>query len=264
MKRILLIIMLWLTSTFVYSAPELKGSPQDLRGFLHPAEKIVTIVGQAEERAYSDKAIVSLVISTENKRLSQAISDNSLLRDKITKSLVTTGIQKDAIKSSKFSSSPQYGWFGSKPSSYKIANRMAITISQEKQLKEIALIADNYNEVELSNAEFKHTYSDEYNDKVKIKALEKVMKQKKYYEQTLGLKLTPIGIRDSNILQQATRGAMILDEYVVSDANREKSGFSSSIKYKGQANGSSFDEVKYEANLSVDFKVEQSSQDDPQ
>ncbi|MCU7806986.1 MAG: SIMPL domain-containing protein [Candidatus Thiodiazotropha sp. (ex Semelilucina semeliformis)] len=257
MKRTLLIIMLGLISNSVYSAPELKGSPQDLRGFLHPAEKIVTISGQAEERAYSDKAIVSLVISTEDKRLAQAISDNSLLRDKITKSLVTAGIQQDEIKSSKFSSSPQYGWFGSKPSSYKVVNRMAITISQETQLKEIALVADNHIEVELSDTEFKHTYSDDYNDKVKIKALKKVMKQKKYYEHTLGLKLTPIGIRDSNILQQATRGAMILDEFVVSAANQEKSGYATSVKGKRQGNRSSFDEVKYEANLSVDFKVEQ-------
>ncbi|MCU7796169.1 MAG: SIMPL domain-containing protein [Candidatus Thiodiazotropha sp. (ex Myrtea spinifera)] len=257
MKRTLLIIMLGLISNSVYSAPELKGSPQDLRGFLHPAEKVVTISGQAEERAYSDKAIVSLVISTEDKRLAQAISDNSLLRDKITKSLVTAGIQQDEIKSSKFSSSPQYGWFGSKPSSYKVVNRMAITISQETQLKEIALVADNYIEVELSDTEFKHMYSDEYNDKVKIKALKKVMKQKKYYEQTLGIILTPIGIRDSNILQQATRGAMILDEFVVSAANQEKSGYSTSVKGKRQGNRSSFDEVKYEANLSVDFKVEQ-------
>ncbi len=257
MRKVFLVVFLSLTSGHVFSEPELKGSPQELRGFLHPTDKVVTINGEAEEKAYSDKAIVSLVITTESKLLSQSISNNSSLREKITSSLISSGIDPDSIKSSKFSSSPEYGWFSSKPSSYKVVNRMAISITQEKHLKEIAIVADNHKEAKLSDTAFEHTKKDEYNEKVKAKALANVIKQKKFYEKSLGLKLSPIGIRDSNIRQRATRGAMVLEEVIVTAAKREKSSYSSVAKYRNQEQEPSFDEVKYEANLSVDFKIEQ-------
>jgi len=256
MKRTLCLIFLSLISAYSFSAPELKGSPQELRGFLHPAEKVITINGEAEEKAYSDKAVVSLVISTENKMLSQSMSSNSLLRAKITASLIDSGIAPDAIKSSKFSSSPQYGWFGSKPSSYEVVNRMAISITQEEHLKEIAAIADQFAEVELSDTSFEHTHKDAFNEKVKAKALANVVKQKGFYEKSLGLKLTAIGILDSNVHQRATRGAMVLEEVVVTAARKSKSSFSSMAKRRGQEQRPSFDEIRYEASLSVEFKIE--------
>ena len=256
MRKIILIGFLSILSVPVFSAPEIKGSPQDLKGFLYPNDKIVTISGEAEEKAYSDKAIISLVITTENKLLSEAISNNGLLRDKITRSLVAAGISKDSIKSSKFSSSPQYGWFGSKPLSFKVVNRMAISITSEAHLKEIAAVADQSEEVELSDTAFEHTKKDEFNEKVKAKALEKILKQKAFYEKSLGVKLIPVGIRDSNIRQRATRGAMVLEEVVVTAARREKDSYSSVAKYRDQAQEPSFDEVKYEASMSVDFKIE--------
>ena len=252
-------IVLLVLPSIVVSQPELKGSPDELRGFLYPSDKIVTIRGQAEETAYSDKAILSLVITTENDQLSMAISRNGNLRNKISQELVKAGISKDNIKSSKFSSSPQYGWFGKKPSSYKVVNRMAISILKESHLKEVAVVADKYEEADLSNTTFEHTKKDEYTHQVKVKALDKIQKQKQFYEKSLGVKLTPIGIRDSNLFQRATPGAMMLDQVVVSAAQevrREQESYSSVSKYKPQPNRSSFDEVKYEANLSIDYKIE--------
>lgn len=256
MRNIILAGVLSIISLSTFAAPEIKGSPQDLKGFLYPNDKIVTINGEAEETAYSDKAIISLAITTENKLLSEAISKNGLLREKITGSLVTVGISPDAIKSSKFSSSPQYGWFGSKPSSFKVVNRMAISITNESHLKEIAVVADQSEEVELSDTAFEHTKKDEFNEKVKTKALQKILKQKEFYEKSLGVKLIPVGIRDSQIRQRATRGAMVLEEMVVSAARSENNSNSSVAKYQGQAQEPSFDEVKYEVNMSVDFKID--------
>jgi Uncharacterized conserved protein len=256
MKKIILIAALSLLSAPVFSAPEIKGSPQDLKGFLYPNDKIVTINGEAEEKAYSDKAVISLVITTEDKLLSKSISSNGSLRKKITTTLVAAGISPDSIKSSKFSSSPQYGWFGSKPSSFQVVNRMAISITKESHLEEIAAVADQSEEVELSDTAFEHTQKNEFNEKVKAKALENILKQKAFYEKSLGVKLTPVGIRDSNIRQHATRGAMVLEEVIVTAARREKGSYSSGAKYRDQAQEPSFDEVKYEANMSVDFKIE--------
>jgi uncharacterized protein len=256
MKQIILIAAFTLLSTQALSAPELKGTPQELRGFLHPADKVVTITGQAEEKAYSDVAIVSLVVTTEDKLLSNAISQNTSLRAKITQSLLASGVNKNSIKSSKFSSSPQYGWFGKKPTSFKIVNRMAISITDEAHLKEIAVISDQFEEVDLSDTEFEHSAKDEYNQKVKAKALDKVLKQKAFYEKTLGLKLTAISIRDSNIHQMATRGARVLESVVVSRRLDESDSYSSIAKFKEQAPSTSFDEIKYQADITVDFKIE--------
>jgi uncharacterized protein len=256
MKKIILIAAFTLLSSQALSAPELKGTPQELRGFLHPADKVVSISGQAEEKAYSDVAIVSLVVTTEDKLLSTAISENTSLRAKVTQALLASGVNKNSIKSSKFSSSPQYGWFGKKPTSFKIVNRMAISITDETHLKEIAVISDQYQEVELSDTEFEHSAKDEYNQKVKAKAIDKVLKQKAFYEKTLGLKLTAIGIRDSNIRQIATRGAMVLEGVVASRSRQENDSYASIAKFKKQTPSTSFDEVKYTADIIVDFKIE--------
>ena len=91
------------------------------------------------------------MITTEDKQLSNSIAANSNLREFISEQLTTEGIESDSIKSSKFSTSPQYGWFGKKPDSYKVVNRMAITISDESQLKTIATVADSKAEIELSD-----------------------------------------------------------------------------------------------------------------
>jgi uncharacterized protein len=256
MKQIILIAAFTLVSTSALSAPELKGTPEELRGFLHPADKVVSIHALAEEKAYSDIAIVSLVVTTEDKLLSDAISKNTILRAKITQSLVASGIHENLIKSSKFSSSPQYGWFGSKPSSFKIVNRMAISITDETHLKEIAVISDQYQEVDFSDTEFEHSAKDEYKQKVKAKAIDKILKQKIFYEKSLGLKLTAIGIRVSHIRQIATRGARVLEGAVISNRKHESDSFTSIAKFKEQAPSTSFDEVKYEADITVDFKIE--------
>ena len=255
MKRIVAILTLGLCSLSTFSEPELKGNPQELRHFLHPTANLVTISGESEEKAYSDTAIISLTIATENKLLSKAISSNSELRDRITTTLVDKGIPVESIKSSKFSSSPQYGFFGGKPSSYKVINRLAITIVQEQHLKEIAVISDTFKEADISDTSFEHTLKDEFNKRVNAKALEKIIAKKTYYEITLGLVLTPVGIRESRISESATSGAMAREEIVVSAMRAETDSYSSKARHP-RTQQPSFDEVKYEAHLAIDYKIE--------
>jgi len=56
-----LLLVLLAAGLDCYAAPELKGTPDELRRFLHPSDYIVSISGNAQETAFSDKAIVSLV-----------------------------------------------------------------------------------------------------------------------------------------------------------------------------------------------------------
>nr|WP_243749537.1 SIMPL domain-containing protein [Pseudoteredinibacter isoporae] len=243
-----------LFSGTVIAQPEIKGNPEDLRGFLHPTGNVVVISASAEEKAYSDVAIISLVVTTENKMLSQSIADNSSLRDRVNQELLDSGIEESAIKSSKFSSSPEYGWFGSKPSSFKVVNRMAISIIREEHLEEIAKIADRYKQVVLSDTVFEHSKKKEYLEKVKAKALADILKQKDMYESLLDLKLRAVGIRDSNEGHRASRGAMMLEEVVVTASLRKGKSLPLS-KQRSPAQESSFDEVVYTSDLVVDFEI---------
>ena len=258
MKALIVFFLSCLISSLSFSAPELKGGPEDLRRFLHPKDRLVTISANAEEKAYSDRAVVSLVISTEESLLSEAIAKNSELRAGITKQLISVNIAADKIKSSKFSTSPQYGWFGSKPSSYKVVNRMAVTITQESQLKEIAAVADGSDEISISDTSFEHSKKDEFKQKVKQKALDKVLRQKDFYEKSLGVKLTPVNFREGRVALNATRGAAVLEEVIVTAAKSSaRRSVADAPAYRAAAREeASFDEVKYETDLYVDFKIE--------
>jgi len=242
-----------------FAQPELKGSPNELRHFLHPNEKIVTLSAEAEEKAYSDRAIISLVITSEVKQLSTSIANNSAIRESISQQLVSSGLNPDYIKSSKFSTSPQYGWFGKKPDSYKVVNRMAVTITDESQLKTIATVTDSKEEVELSDITFEHSQKDAFKSRVKQLALEKVMKQKAIYESSLGVKLTPVSFRDNRLWVKGTQGAQMLEEVVVTASKRNRSYKDSAADFAQSVAPSSvessFDEIVYTAEIFVDFST---------
>ncbi len=232
---------------------ELKGSPEELRNFLHPRENIVTLSAEAEKTAYSDEAIVSLVVTTKSKQLAEALQQNGELRASVRKTLTGVGVKSDNINNSKFSNSPQYSWFGKKPSSFEVVNRMAVKIDSENQLKVMAEIADQHEEIELSSTEFKHSQKDEFMQQVKQEALDKIDKQKQMYESQLNVNLVPIRFRDQPIHFKATRGAVMLEEAVVS--SRAASAQSLQQSPAPEPVGTTFDEVEYRANISVDYKV---------
>lgn len=241
----------------ISAAPELKGNPEDLRGFLHPKDTMISLSADAEETAYSDQATINLVITTEEKQLSDAIKSNAELREKIKQTLISQGIPADKINNSNFSSSSEYGWFGDEPDSYKVMNRIAIEISQEKQLQLLAEIADQYEEAKLSGTTFKHSKKESYNQKVKQKALEKILAKKSYYEQALGIKLTPVSFNESNVRFQATAGANVLGRAVMAESAVAYDQSLTSKRAKPRAPASnSFDEVKYHTTITVQFKVQ--------
>ena len=255
MKRVIIIFFLAFAPISTQGDPELKGYPEDLRKFLHPQDRIVTLRAEAEKKAYSNKAILSLIITTEAKQLSKAMDENSALRSEIKQTLYQAGISAENIKSSKFSTSPQYGWFGRKPSSFKAVNRIAVEILEEKHLQYVAAIADESNAIEISDTHFEHTDKEVYEEDIKAKALQKVMKQKEFYEKTLGVQLTPVAFRDTQIDHRATRGAMGFQKAIrVNPAARLEDRIFSPNKDEADP-ASSFDEVVYKAEIHVDFKI---------
>lgn len=252
MMRLFLAIAATLLMSSSFAAPEISGTPEELREFLGAKNKTVTISAEASELSYTDKAIVSLVVTTENKKLANAIDANSKLRHSIRKTLTMSGIRGKHINSSRFSTSPQFGLLSKVPNSYKVVNRMAIGIFDETQLKEIATVADTHPQIQVSDTVFEHTEKELFRNRVKESALYKVLEQKKFYEKNLGVRLSPVSFKDTQVHDTPTQGATVLESVV--NKKRSASG-ESYVKSKGIGRPS-FDEIKYHATVSVEFDVE--------
>lgn len=254
MKRILFFSVLVSAcfGTFVaQAAPELKGSPNELTSFLHPAEKIISIHKNAEKTAFKDIAIVSLVVTTQEDELALALKKNSELRQKISTTLKNKGIAGDAINNAKFSTAPDYGWFGDKPDSYKASNTLTIRIASESQLESVAKIVDEYKEVSLQKTEYEHSKKDDFLKQVAEEALDKVLAQKAFYETKLGIELEVDSFftQDAYVeSSQPLRHNRIEKRATLSTLDQEQA-------YSSQPVNTSFEKLVYRATVTVNFTV---------
>ncbi|MHC4758332.1 MAG: SIMPL domain-containing protein [Planctomycetota bacterium] len=192
MKKLMLVcIVVLMISSFAFGEPELKGTPSELAGYLKQMPKTVSLSGQSEVKVQADQAIVEISVKTEDDSLETALKLNQNLRTKIVKSLKDAGIPSDKIAASRFSSTPQYGFFGRKPSSYEVTNLMKITISDEKGFQEVAKIVDANREVDYNGFIYEHSNKKGLKTKVTEQACDDVNKKKVIYESKFGLKLQP-------------------------------------------------------------------------
>ena len=134
-------------------------------------------------------------------------------------------------------------------------NRIAIEINAENQLQIIAERADQHDDVKLRGTTFKHSKKEASNQKVKQKALDKVLAKKAYYEQALGITLAPISFNESNVRFHATAGANVFGRAMKAGAQQDLS-YVSKLAAPVKPTANSFDEVKYHGNITVQFKVQ--------
>jgi uncharacterized protein YggE len=253
--RLIRVMPALLVSLSVTAAPELKGTPKELSDFLERPAPTVSIEGRAEDSAYSDIAKITLIVSTESKLLSAALTANSSLRARITKEFLAAGITAENINTSKFSTSPQFGWFGNKPKSYEVVNRMTIEVQDESHLKAVAAAADNNPEIDFAEIEFEHSESKAVRAELLENAIEDVLQQKKFYEQQLGLTLQPVKFTAPNVRSSKNRSAprAVLEEITVTA--RKSSGRGSAEDNYDDVSVT-FDEIEYRAVVTVMFEIE--------
>lgn len=247
-KSGLTFVVLMLAAQAVWAAPELKGNPQELRSFLKDPVNEVRISGSNEEVAYADIAKITIFITTENKLLSEAVASNSAIRERITREFIAAGVAQDKVNTSKFSSSPQFGWFGDKPKSYNVVNRMEVEVSAEAHMKAVTAATDVNPEVTLGEMEFEYSGEDAIEKRVLAAAIDDVMAQKAYYEQQLGLVLSPVSFTAPNVYAAPRERYMAssFDEITVTarKANSTEEDFYMT-----------FDEIDYGAAVVVTFEV---------
>ena len=159
---------------------QMSGTPEELREFLYPRPHTVNIKGEGELHACKDVATVSLLITTEDRDLSIAMSQNQSLRDTLIDVFTAAGIPGSAINNARFSSAPQFGLLGRNPNAYQVSARLEVKARSEEHLQFLATAADEHEEVVFDDTEFEHSDEEEFQRLIRELVIEDVMTQKTY------------------------------------------------------------------------------------
>jgi uncharacterized protein YggE len=233
--------------------PELKGTPAELRQFLRTGNREIVLVGHAKQTVQADVGHVSVVVHTQGKDLTSAIAANAQRRETLAQSLQSQGIDAKKIRAQKFSSSPQYGWFGKTPSSFEATNRLIVDVADERELMIVTAAAANPPDLTIGVIAFEYSKQRDLEEQVRREAFDDALAKKGFYEQRLGATLRPVGFRFSDASARGTEGGE-LDEVVVT-GSRSVMGIAQSHA-DSYAPLPSFDEKLYEVSAVVTFAVE--------
>ena len=250
-----LLILIAMIPAWGYAAPTLNGEPQDLAVYLLEQRKLIVISGSGEETAKADSAVVSLMVKTKESRLHQALDKNRSIRADIRQRLINAGIAEDKIQFSKYSSTPNYGWFGEKPSSYEITNEIKVTLDAEEKLLTLADIVDTVDAVFLVKTELTHSDKKQSEANALASALQHVSDKKQLYEQKLGVSLSPVRIIEQSAgaqtpatvwapkLRKSATGSLV-------SGGLEETEFTPAPAAEG-----GFGEIIYHAQIQVEYTV---------
>ena len=250
MNKRLPLLILSLFPALAIATPELSGSPGELSHYLLDQKKIINIQGEAEEKIEADTAIVAITVKTKANRLEQALEKNETIRAELRQTLQQAGIAQENIKASKFSSTPNYGWFKDKPSSYEVNNEVKISIRDEAQLQAIAKLVDNSKEIFLGSTE--HRDSNEQSNKLKVleTALDNIQGKRTLYEKKLGIQLKPIRISTQNVYRETLQPRPRLMQKQLNTMSSAPEAIDAG------GTSSDFGSITYRANAMVEFLVE--------
>lgn len=253
MIRQLLIASLCLTSSLSFAAAEIKGSADEVKALLAPVERTVTLKGQAEQKAFTDRAVISLVVSTTENQLAKSLDRNATVRAAVTAALTAAGVAESDINISKFATSPQFGWFGKTPDSYEVINRIAVVVNTEAQLRAVGMLVDQYKkEVELAGTVYEHSLKSRFEEQVKKSAMDNLQKQRAMYEESLSVKLVPVSFREFQVWPDTAYDS---EQRIEVTGSRIKRGAEREEYTPPPSLPRTFDEVKYGAAISVEYKI---------
>ncbi len=247
MKRFYLVMAVVLFPVTAFSAPEIKGAPDELQRYLLEERSISVVSGYGEEKVRADTAIVSLVVKTKEDKFRTALDRNKKIRKEVKDKLIAGGIPEGKIETAKYSSTPTNSWFGDKPSSYTISNAIKVTIDKEDQLLLISDIVDSFTEVSFSKTEFKDSKKQESKTKALDKALADISSKKQLYEKSLGLTLSPVRVIDQTISDDAIPVALA--------APRKTKVSESMVNANADEGAAGFGEIVYKARTQIEYIV---------
>ncbi len=228
----------------------MRGAPADLQKYLQPARRTVTLTGHANQTVPSDVGHVSVIVRTQAKELAAAMRANAERRTALAQQLTQQGIPEKAIRAEKFSSSPQFGWFGHTPTSYDVVNRLIVDVTDDTQLIRVSEVAAKSTDTSIGTITFEYTKQAALQETVRHLAFDDALARKTFYEERLGATLRPVGFAFSDRTARE-RSPEAMQEVVVTATKR--SDYSSA---PAAATPPSFDEQEYEVSVEVTFEVQ--------
>ena len=263
MKFLITAFLALITTAVAFAEPELRGTPAELTEYLKNVPKTVTVTAEAEVKVQADRAIVSLSVRTEDKRLETALRNNRELRGRIIGMLEKQGFKADHIKASQFSQTPKYGLFGDKAKSYIVENVVKVTVHNEKEFQAAAGIVDSVNEVRYLGVEYEQNNKDAGKAQALEKACDKALEKKKLLERKIHLKLVTQkmseggGIRPATVAKRAYSGSygMVSGKVNASEAPAMAGGLADDSNSDGE---SGFGEMVFTAEVTLECRAENS------
>lgn len=203
-----------------HADPELRGTPAELARYLKRTPRQLVLRGHARLVVPSDVAKVKVVVKTTGKDLPTALRANASRREALAAALVAAGIDGKKISAEKFSTSPQYGWFGKTPNAYEVVNHLTVSVADDRQLQSVAEAAAQSAETTFDGATFELSRQDEIEEGVRHSAFEDALARRRYYEEKLGAALKPVAFRyfDGSVQLQSEA----LEEVIVTSSRAVK------------------------------------------
>lgn len=185
-----------LLSISVQAQPELSGVPSELEPFLNGIPKTVTFTAMAKELLSMNKAVIKLSVETESKQLSNALKENLRIRKIVRDKLESAGIDSSKIKESKFSSTPEYGFFDERPKSFKVENSLSIEITDEAQMIAVATVSDELEQVHYLGSSAELEDKPESSQELLEKAIMLVQNKAELFKSKLGVELKAVEFQE--------------------------------------------------------------------
>ncbi|MFM2289865.1 MAG: hypothetical protein RL684_3008 [Pseudomonadota bacterium] len=230
--------------------PEMRGTPSELRQYLKPPSRQVVLQGHAKQTVQSDVGHADVIVRTSAKDLAAALRANAARREAFAAALAQRGIDAREIRAQKFSTSPQFGWFGKAPSAYEVTNRLTVTITDDRQLQAVAEAAAQSPETSFDGARFEVAKEAELSETVRHQAFDDAMARRRFFEERLGATLRPVGFR---YLDGSASETGVLEEIIVTGTRKNAIRMDAPV---AQDSVPTFDERVFEAYVDVTFEVE--------
>ncbi|PCJ15451.1 MAG: hypothetical protein COB04_13250 [Gammaproteobacteria bacterium] len=197
MKKYAIAVLVACFPLITSAQPNIEGTPGELEAYLTGLPKLVSLSAQASKKAPVNKAVVQLGVKSESESLAEAFQANMNIRLGIRDQLKGLGIKPGDINESKFSSTPEYGYFSEKPKSYKVENILSITVVSESQMVGVASVVDARENVYFIASNAKVGDSGQIEKQLIKKALLKVKEKAALYQEQLGVVLIPVAFTES-------------------------------------------------------------------
>lgn len=250
------LLTLLLAPAVLPAAPELKGDPEELTQYLLDEKRVVSITAHGESKVQADRIVVTLRVKTKESAFVAALKSNRQVRTKLSQQLQQAGITPDRISAAKFSSVPNYGFFGDKPSSYEISNDVSVVVRGEDDMSAIAQAVDGMKEVSYLAAQFEDSNKKAHQSDALNEALAGVASQKAAYEKALGITLAPLRVNETSY----QRASPPMAAPVMYDKRQAASTmqFKGSEEFEvsgdaGDESSSGFGELRYESNVTAEY-----------